>query len=197
MAAEQMRPKVARFRARWRAHQHRLDPRRLIFIDETWIKTNMTRTCGWAARGQRLTAYVPHGHWKTLTFLAGLRHDGIVAPFVLDGPINGEMFTAWVEQCLTPTLAPGDVVIADNLGSHKGIAARQLIRSAGAHLLFLPPYSPDLNPIEMVFAKLKTLFRKADERSIEASWRKVGNLLDTFTPAECQNYLRHAGYASA
>ncbi len=126
-----MRPKVARFRARWRAHQHRLDPRRLIFIDETWIKTNMTRTCGWAARGQRLTAHVPHGHWKTLTFLAGLRHDRIVAPFVLDGPINGDMFTAWVEQCLAPTLAPGDVVIADNLGSHKGLPARQLIRERG------------------------------------------------------------------
>lgn len=160
------------------------------------IKTNMTRTCGWAAKGKRLTAHVPHGHWKTLTFLAGLRYDGIVAPFVLDGPINGEMFTAWVSQCLAPTLAPGDVVIADNLGSHKGAPARKLIRDAGAHLLFLPPYSPDLNPIELVFAKLKTLFRKADERTIEASWRRVGNLLDTFTPDECQNYLRHAGYAS-
>jgi transposase len=196
MAAEQFRPKVARFRARWKAHQHRLDPKRLIFIDETWIKTNMTRTCGWAAKGQRLTAHVPHGHWKTLTFLAGLRHDGIVAPFVLDGPINGEMFTAWVGQCLVPTLTPGDIIIADNLGSHKGLPARQLIRKAGAHLLFLPPYSPDLNPIEMVFAKLKTLFRKGDERSIETSWRKLGTLLDEFTATECQNYLRHAGYAS-
>ena len=150
MAAEQMRPKVARFRARWQAHQGKLDPKRLIFIDEpkvraseTWIKTNMTRTCGWAARGERLTAHVPHGHWKTLTFLAGLRHDRIVAPFVLDGPINGDAFTAWVGQCLVPTLAPGDVVIADNLGSHKALPARKLIRDAGAHLLFLPPYSPD------------------------------------------------------
>jgi hypothetical protein len=136
MAAEQFRPKVARFRARWKAHQHRLDSKRLIFIDETWITTNMTRTCGWAAQGKRLTAHVPHGHWKTLTFLAGLRHDGIVAPVVLGGPINGEMFTAWVAQCLAPTLAPGNVVIADNLGSHKGAPARQLIRDAGAHLLF-------------------------------------------------------------
>ena len=119
-----------------------------------------------------------------------------MAPFVLDRPINGDACTAWVGQCLVPTLAPGDVVIADNLGSHKGLPARQLIRNAGAHLLFLPPYSPDLNPIEMVFAKLKTLFRKADERSIEASWRTVGNLLDAFTTEECQNYLRHAGYAS-
>jgi transposase len=184
MASEQMRPKVARFRARWRAHQHRLDPKRLIFIDETWIKTNMTRTCGWATKGKRLTAHVPHGHWKTLTFLAGLRHDRIVAPFVLDGPINGDAFTAWVGQCLAPTLTPGDIVIADNLGSHKGLPARQMIRNAGAHLLFLPPYSPDLNPIEMVFAKLKTLFRKADERTVDTSWRRVGNLLDAFIPAE-------------
>ena len=127
------------------------------------IKTNMTRTCGWAPCGKRLTAHVPHGHWKTLTFLAGLRHDRIVAPFVLGGPINGDAFTAWVGQCLVPTLAPGDIIVADNLGSHKGMPARQLIREARAHLLFLPPYSPDLNPIEMVFAKLKTLFRKADE----------------------------------
>lgn len=172
MASEQMRPKVARFRARWRAHQHRLDPKHLIFIDETWIKTNMTRTCGWAAKGKRLTAHVPHGHWKTLTFLAGLRHDRIVAPFVLDGPINGDAFTAWVGQCLAPTLTPGDIVIADNLGSHKGLPARQLIRNAGAHLLFLPPYSPDLNPIEinraftrtggvhaLIFAKLNRLLK--------------------------------------
>jgi transposase len=125
-----------------------------------------------------------------------LRHDGIVAPFVLDGPINGDAFTAWAGQCLAPTLMPGDVIIADNLGSHKGLPARQPIRNAGAHLLFLPPYSPDLNPIEMVFAKLKTLFRKADERTVGDSWRRVGTLLDTFTPAECQNNLRHAGYAS-
>ena len=196
MAAEQMRPNVARFRARWQAHQHRLDPKRLIFIDETWIKTNMTRTCGWSQCGKRLTAHVPHGHWKTLTFLAGLRHDRIVAPFILDGPINGDAFTAWVGQCLVQTLVPGDIIIADNLGSHKGMPARQLIRNAGAHLLFLPPSSPDLNPIEMVFAKLKTLFRKADERSIETSWRRAGNLLDSFSPTECQNYIRHAGYAS-
>jgi transposase len=196
LASEQLRPKVARFRARWRAHQHRLDPKRLIFIDETWVKTNMTRTCGWSPQGKRLIAHVPHGHWKTLTFLAGLRHDGIIAPFVLDGPINGEAFTAWVRHCLVPALAPGDVVIADNLGSHKGLPARQLIRSTGAHLLFLPPYSPDLNPIEMMFAKLKTLTRKADERTIGATWRRVGKLLDTFNPKECAAYLRHAGYAS-
>lgn len=156
----------------------------------------MTRTRGWAARGQRLTAHVPHGHWKTLTFLAGLRHDGIVAPFVFDGPINGDAFPAWVSQCLAPILTPGDVVIADNLGSHKGLPARHLIRAAGAHPLFLPPCSPDRNPIEMVFAKLKTLWRKADERTIDASWRRIGNLLDAFTSSECKNYMRHVGYAS-
>jgi transposase len=129
-----------------------------------------------------------------MTFLAGLRHDGIVAPCVIDGPINGVLFLAWVEQFLVPTLRPGDIVVLDNLGSHKGLAVRRAIRAAGAHLLFLPPYSPDLNPIEMVFAKLKTLLRKADERSIAAVWHRIGQLLDLFTPDECASYLRHAGY---
>ena len=167
-----------------------------MFVDETWVKTNMTRLIGWAPRGQPLLSKVPFGHWKTLTFLAGLRCDGIVAPLVLDGPINGRAFTAWVEQHLAPTLQPGNVVILDNLGSHKGKAARAAIRAVGAHLLFLPPYSPDLNPIEQVFAKLKALLRKADERSIEATWRRVGQLLDQFSPDECARYLSHAGYAS-
>ncbi|WP_223677489.1 IS630 family transposase, partial [Azospirillum agricola] len=185
LAKEQDGTKLARFRARWKAHQHKIDPKRLVFIDETWVKTNMTRTRGWCAQGQPYLAKVPHGHWKTLTFLAGLRHDRIVAPLVLDGPINGTMFTAWVEQFLVPTLAPGDVVVLDNLGSHKGAAARNAIRNVGAHLLFLPPYSPDLNPIEMMFAKLKTLVRKAEERTIEAVWRRIGNLLEHFQPHEC------------
>lgn len=137
-----------------------------------------------------------HGHWKTLTFLAGLRHDRIVAPCVIDGPINGISFTAWVAQSLVPTLSRGDIVIADNLGSHKGLPARQAIRSVGARLFFLPPYSPDLNPIEMMFAKLKTLLRKADERSVEATWRRLSSLLDAFTQDQCCAYLRHAGFAS-
>lgn len=154
----------------------------------------MTRTRGWAPRGDELITRVPHGHWKTLTFLAGLRHDRIVAPLVLDGPINGAVFTAWVEQSLVPTLARGDIVILDNLGSHKGWRARDLVRKAGAHLFFLPPYSPDLNPIEMMFAKLKTLVRKAEERTIEATWRRIGSLLDAFNSNECEAYLRHAGY---
>ncbi len=154
----------------------------------------MTRQHGRSVCGQRLVAKVPHGHWKTMTFIAGLRRSGIVAPLVLDGPINAVLFLAWVEQCLVPTLRPGDIVLADNLGSHKGRAVRKAIRAAGAHILFLPPYSPDLNPIEMVFAKLKTLLRKADERSIAAVWHRIGELLGLFAPEECANYIRHAGY---
>lgn len=156
----------------------------------------MTRTRGWSLRGTPLQAKVPHGHWKTLTFLAGLRHDRIVAPCVIDGPINGVAFTAWVNQFLVPTLHHGDIVILDNLGSHRGKPARDAIRSVGAKLFFLPAYSPDLNPIEMMFAKLKTLLRKADERSIEATWRRIGDLLSAFSADECAAYLRHAGYAS-
>ena len=185
---------MARKRERWIRHQGRIDPARLVFIDETWAKTNMTRTRGWAPRGERLVAAVPCIRWATMTFLAGLRADGIIAPLVLDGPINGEVFRAWVEQFLVPTLRPGDIVVLDNLGSHKGPAVRQAIRKAGAHLLFLPPYSPDLNPIEMAFSKLKTLLRKADARSIAAVWNRIGSLLDQFSPHECSNYIRHAGY---
>jgi transposase len=180
---------------RWKRYQARLDPRRLVFIDETWAKTNMTRMHGRALRGRRLVDKVPHGHWKTLTFLAALRCDAITAPFVLDGPINGEWFLAYVEQVLVPTLSPGDVVVMDNLGSHKGKAVRRAIRNAGAHLIFLPPYSPDLNPIEQVFAKLKTLLRKAAERTIEATWRRIGKLLDHFSAEECANYFVNSGYA--
>ena len=196
IAREQDRPLIARRREQWRRYQGRIDPRRLVFIDETWAKTNMTRLRGWSPRGIPLVDKVPHGHWRTLTFLAALRCDRIDAPLVLDGPINGESFTAYVEQFLLPTLSPGDIVVMDNLGSHKGKAVRQLIRSAGARLLFLPPYSPDLNPIEQVFAKLKTLLRKAAPRSVETTWRQIGSLLDAFPPYECANYLRNSGYAS-
>jgi transposase len=187
---------VARRRAQWRKYQGRLDPSRLVFIDETWAKTNMTRTHGRAPRGERLVAKVPHGHWRTLTFLAALRRDRIDAPCVIDGPINGESFLAYVEQILVPALKPGDIVVIDNLGSHKGKAVRRAIRAAGAKLFFLPPYSPDLNPIEQVFAKLKTLLRKAAERTVEATWQRIGSLLPAFTPAECANYFANAGYAS-
>jgi transposase len=195
-ASEQDRPDVARRRERWKRHQAKLDAARLVFIDETWAKTNMTRTHGWCARGNRLVAKAPFGHWRTLTFLAALRHDRIEAPCVIDGPINGQSFLAYVEQVLVPTLCAGDIVIMDNLGSHKSQAVRKAIRAAGAKLFFLPPYSPDLNPIEQVFAKLKTLLRKAEERTVEATWQRIGALLSSFAPDECSNYLVNAGYAS-
>jgi len=168
----------------------------LVFIDETWAKTNMTRTHGRCARGQRLVAKVPHGHWQTLTFVAALRVDRITAPCVLDGPINAASFLAYVEQTLVPTLKRGDIVVMDNLGSHKGVAVRRAIRKAGAKLFFLPPYSPDLNPIENAFAKLKTLLRKAAERTVTATWQRIGVLLDLVMPAECRNYFANAGYCS-
>ena len=187
---------MARRRAQWKKYQKGLDPARLVFIDETWAKTNMTRAHGRCARGKRLVADVPHGHWRTLTFLAALRHDRLTAPCVFDGPINGRSFTAYVEQILVPTLSPGDIVIMDNLGSHKSQAVRQAIRQAGARLFFLPPYSPDLNPIEQVFAKLKALIRKAGERTVEATWRRIGSIVTRFAPAECANYLANSGYAS-
>jgi transposase len=196
-ASEQDRPDVARRRLRWKTHQGKLDPARLVFIDETWAKTNMTRSHGRCLRGRRLVAKVPHGHWRTMTFLAALRHDRIAAPCVIDGPINGRSFLAYVEQFLLPTLKPGDIVVMDNLGSHKGKAVRSAIRSAGARLFFLPPYSPDLNPIETMFAKLKTLLKKAAERTVEDTWRRIGKLLDHFTPEECANYIKNAGYASS
>ena len=195
-AAEQARPDIQRKRRRWKTHQALIDRTRLLFIDETWLKTNMAPLRGWGPLGQRLFAHVPHGHWKTMTFLAALRYDRIEAPFVLDGPINGEAFLVYVEKVLVPVLRPGDIVIIDNLGSHKGKAARRAIRAAGAHLIFLPAYSPDLNPIEQVFAKLKHLMRKQACRTIEAAWRAAGELLSHFTPEECANYFTNSGYAS-
>lgn len=194
MASEQDRPKIARRRQQWRRYQGRLDPERLVFIDETWAKTNMAALRGWCTRGQRLCAKAPFGHWKTMTFLAALRCDRIDAPCVVDGPINGLSFGLYIERFLLPTLKPGDVVIMDNLASHKSPFVRRTIRSAGAKLLFLPPYSPDLNPIEQVFAKLKHLMRKAAERTVEATWKRIGALLDAFTPQECRNYLKNSGY---
>lgn len=168
-----------------------------MFIDETWAKTNMSRLCGWWWKGQPLHCKQPHGHWKTLTFVGALRHDGLTAPFVLDGPINRLSFEAYVEQILVPTLKPRDVVIMDNLNSHKGDAVWRMIRKAGAHLLFLPAYSPDLNPIEQVFSKLKTLLRKAEERTVDGLWQRIGQNINAFSPKECSNYFANAGYASA
>jgi len=167
---------------------------RLVFLDETWAKTNMTRLYGRSPRGERLVDRAPYGHWKTTTFLAGLRHDGIVAPLVLDGPINGPAFLAWVEQFLAPTLQPGQIVIADRLGSHKVAGVREAIEARGATLMLLPAYSHDLNPIEQVFAKVKALLRKAAPRTREALWRSIGDTIRSFSPSECINYLRHCGY---
>jgi len=178
----------------WFEAQPDLEPSQLVFIDETWASTNMARTHGRAPRGQRLRAAIPHGHWKTTTFVAGLRTSGMVAPMVLDGPINGELFQAYVDQVLVPELRPGDIVVMDNLGSHKGAGVREAIEAAGASLLYLPPYSPDFNPIENAFAKLKAMLRKASERTVEGLWSAIGRIIDTFTPAECANYFTAAGY---
>jgi len=194
--SEQDRPDVARRRERWRRYQDKIDPARLVFIDESWTKTNMTRTHGRCAAGHRLVDKVPHGHWKTLTFVAALRCDHITAPCVFDGPINGPSFLAYVTQFLAPTLLPDDIVVTDNLGSHKGAGVRRAFRAAGAKLFFLPPYSPDLNPIEQAFAKFKTLLRKATARSVTATCSVIGRLLKQFTPAACANYLVNAGYPS-
>ncbi len=187
---------MAAARARWKAEQSSFDPSRLVFIDETGTATNMARRRGRCRRGERLIGRVPHGHWKTTTFVAGLRRDAITAPMVIDRPMNGVIFKAYVERMLAPTLAPGDIVVMDNLSSHKVDGVRRAIEARGATLLYLPPYSPDLNPIEMVFAKLKALLRKAAERSLVALWRRIGEILDKFTPQECRNYFHHAGYAS-
>ena len=167
-----------------------------MFIDETWTKTNMAPLRGWSPQGQRLPAKVPYGHWNTMTFIAALRHDRIEAPWLLDCPINGHRFLAYIEMVLLPTLRAGDLVIMDNLPSHKRRAVRQLLRAAGAKLLFLPKYSPDLNPIEQVFAKLKHLLRKAATRTREAVCAAIGRLLDSFTAEECGNYFKHSGYGS-
>jgi len=197
LPSEQDRPDIARKRAFWKTHQGQVDPQRLVFIDETWTKTNMAPLRGWAPRGQRLETRVPHGHWKTLTFVAALRCDKIEAPCVFDGPINADSFLAYVTHVLVPTLRPRDIVVLDNLSSHKGKAVRRIIRAAGARLLFLPPYSPDLNPIEQVFAKLKHLTRRAAERTVEATWKRSGQLLDCFSPHECSRYLVNSGYVSS
>jgi len=171
-----------------------LSPARLVFIDETWATTNMTRLRGRAPRGQRLVAAVPYGHWKTSTFVAALRTSGLTAPLVIDGAMNGETFRAYVEQVLAPTLKPHDIVIMDNLGSHKVTGVREAIEARGATLVYLPPYSPDLNPIEQAFAKLKALLRKLAARTITRLWDALGDLLDRFTPRECANYVANLGY---
>ena len=188
---------MASARQEWKTElQPRLDPQKLVFIDETGTATNMARQRGRCRRGARLIGRVPHGHWKTTPLVAGLRVDTVTAPFVIDQAMSGQIFRTYVERCLVPTLAPGDIVIMDNLPAHKVFGVRQAIEAAGAVLLYLPPYSPDLNPIEQLFAKLKALLRKAAERTIEALWATIGRLLDDLPADECSRYLAHAGYGS-
>ena len=169
-------------------------PGRLVFVDETWTKTNMARQRGRCMRGKRLTALVPYGHWNTQTFIAGLRCNALTAPWIINGPINRQIFETWVETQLAPTLSAGDVVILDNLPAHKSKTAEQAVQAKGAWILFLPPYSPDLNPIEMAFSKLKAHLRKAAARTIDALWKAVGQICDLFSPEECANYFKKAGY---
>jgi transposase len=194
-ASEQDRPDVALARERWRGGQSLLDPACLVFIDETGTSTNMARLRGRCRRGERLIDKVPHGHWKITTFVAALRCDAITAPFVIDRPMNSAIFRVYLEQCLVPTLKPGDIVVMDNLSSHKSDEVREIIEAAEARLLYLPPYSPDFNPIEQAFAKLKAHLRKAAERSMPALWDRIGAILDSFSANECKNFFSHAGYA--
>jgi transposase len=172
------------------------EPHRLVFIDETATTTKMTRLRGRARKGERLRARAPFGHWGTQTFIAALRHDGLTAPWIIDAPMNRKIFETYVETQLAPTLSPGDVVILDNLSSHKSEVAKAILKARGAWFVFLPPYSPDLNPIEMAFAKLKAHLRRIKARNIDDLWRAVGNICDLYTPDECWNFLKHAGYAS-
>lgn len=193
-AEEQEREDVAAARLAWFAEQPDFDPTKLIFVDETGLNTKMARLHGRCLRGERLHSPIPHGHWNTTTFVAGLRLDGLTAPLVLEGAMNGLAFLAWTEQFLVPTLSPGDIVVMDNLSSHKGPKIRMTIEAAGAELRFLPPYSPDFNPIEMAFSKLKALLRAAATRTRDALWQTVGNLIGTFKPNECANFFTAAGY---
>jgi transposase len=187
---------VAAKRRRWHGWQGFMDPARLVFLDETSTATNMTRRHGRCPASLRLVAAVPHGHWKTTTLVAGLRLSGVTAPLVLDGPMTGAAFLAYVEQVLAPSLAAGDVLVMDNLAAHKVVGVQEAITAAGASILYLPPYSPDLNPIEPLFAKLKALLRKAAARTREALWSATASLIATISTNECANYLRNCGYGS-
>ena len=180
----------------WRENQTRIDARKLVFIDETWTTTNMARSRGRAARGHRCVASVPQGHWKTTTFVGGLRQDKLIAPMVTDGPMDGAMFLAYTRGFLVPALRPGDIVILDNLSSHKVAGVREAVMAAGATLLYLPPYSPDLNPIEKFFSKLKALLRRAATRTVDNLWKEIGKLLNTVAADECANYFASCQYVN-
>jgi len=183
-------------REEWKRNQGKLDPAKLVFIDETGATTKMARRYGRCLKGQRLLCKEPFGHWKTTSFTAALRHDGITAPLVLDGSMNGEIFRAYVEQFLVPTLKKDDIVIMDNLPSHKVAGIREAIENAGAKLLYLPPYSPDINPIEQVFSKFKSLLRSAAARTVNDLWEVIATVVDDFSPRECAAYLKNSGYAT-
>lgn len=183
-------------RETWAAGQGDLAPERLVFIDESGLSTNMARLRGWAPEGERCRAAIPHGHWKTVTFVGGLALNGFIAPMLLDGPMDGECFLAWIEQMLVPALKPGHLVIMDNLPAHKIVGVRQAIETCGAGLLYLPPYSPDFNPIENAFAKFKSFVRKAKARTLDALETAAANALPLFNPRECANFFAHAGYGS-
>ena len=195
-AAEQDRPDVKADREQWRAAQPLLAPGRLVFLDETATSTNMARRYGRAPKGKRLVDKVPHGHWKVTTLVAALRADGVCAPMTVDGAMDGDLFVAYVEQVLAPTLRTGDVVVLDNLSAHKRQEARQAVEARGAALVFLPAYSPDLNPIEMAFSKLKSILRKARKRKVEELRATIFDALDGFKPEECANFIAAAGYAA-
>jgi transposase len=194
IASERDRPDVAEQRELWFAGQSDFDPSRLVFLDETWVKTNLTRPRGRAPEGERLIDKIPHGHWKTTTFLAALRCTGLTAPLVIDGGINGELFLAYVRQQLVPTLRPGDIVVMDNLSSHKVSGVREAIQGAKSQVLYLPPYSPDLNPIETVFSKFKWMIRSAKARTVEGLWNACGQVSALFSESECRRHFRHCGY---
>ena len=193
-ASEQERPDIARRRWAWFEAQPDLDPERLVFIDETGTSTKMARRYGRSPRGSRCRAPVPHGHWKTTTFVGALRLQGMTAPMVLDGPMHGAAFLAYVERLLIPTLKPGDIVIMDNLPAHKPTAVRRAIERAGAELRFLPPYSPDFNPIELAFAKFKAFLKAIAARTVDGLWNAIAQAVDIFTPNECRNYFTATGY---
>jgi transposase len=194
IAEEQDRPDVAEKRYQWKETQATIDPNRFVFIDETWAKTNMTRTYGRSTIGTRLVEKTPFGRWQTTTFMGALRAGGFVAPLTIDGPVNGPLFLAWVEQHLAPVLRSGDIVVMDNLSSHKVKGVREAIEAVGAQLRYLPPYSPDLNPIELAFSKFKKLLRDGAERTVDKLWHLCGTVLDLFTENECRNYFKHCGY---
>jgi transposase len=195
-AAERKRKDVARVRRKWIREQGLLDPAKLVFIDETSVNTNMVRLYGRCPCGMRLVDHVPFGQWKTMTFVSALRHDGMVAPMLIEGPMNGELFLAYVEQCLAPTLKPNDIVVVDNLVSHKVAGVVEAVEAAGATLRYLPQYSPDLNPIEMPFSKFKAHLRKLAQRTVPGIRHAIRSFLSSLKGQECANYLKHAGYAS-